>query len=78
MGKAKGIDHQDPESLKTAGNKAFMAQNFEEAEKMFSEAIALNDKNHIYFANSKLRIDMLISFRSKCIPRMGQTRPMCR
>ena len=43
----------DPDSIKDAGNKAFMAKNFEEAVKCYTVAIeiTLETPNHVYFAN---------------------------
>ena len=37
--------------LKNKGNQAFQAGNFDEAVKLFSEAIAINPNNHVYFSN---------------------------
>lgn len=43
----------DPESVKEAGNKAFMAKNFDEAIKCYTIAIeiTLEQPNHVYYAN---------------------------
>ena len=43
----------DPESIKEAGNKAFMAKNFDEAIKCYTVAIeiTLEQPNHVYYAN---------------------------
>ena len=53
MGKKKVINKNNPDALKEAGNKAFMAGNFEEAVKQFTMAIeiTIETPNHIYFAN---------------------------
>ena len=37
--------------LKNKGNVAFQAGQFEEAIKLFSEAIEINPNNHVYFSN---------------------------
>ena len=46
-------DNTNPETLKEAGNKAFLAKNYEEAVKQYTMAIeiTLETPNHIYFAN---------------------------
>ena len=51
-GKAKK-DSSNPESLKEAGNKAFLSKNYEEAVKHYTLAIeiTMETPNHIYFAN---------------------------
>ena len=53
MGKKKPANKNNPDSLKEAGNKAFMNGKFDEAIKNYTMAIELTkDKpNHIYFAN---------------------------
>jgi hypothetical protein len=53
MGKQTKVDTSDAEAMKLAGNKAFSAKNFEEAIEWYTKAIALNGKNHIFFANRK-------------------------
>ena len=45
------VNKNDPEALKLAGNKAFQNGNFTQAVEYYSEAIELDDKNHIYFSN---------------------------
>jgi stress-induced-phosphoprotein 1 len=37
--------------LKNQGNTAFAAAQYEEAARLFSEAIALDATNHIFFSN---------------------------
>ena len=46
-------DNTNPETIKEAGNKAFLAKNYEEAVKQYTMAIeiTLETPNHIYFAN---------------------------
>ncbi|KCV69200.1 hypothetical protein H696_04610, partial [Fonticula alba] len=39
------------EDLKNRGNAAFSAGNFTEAIDLFTQAIDLDDKNHVYFSN---------------------------
>ena len=41
MPKKKTINKNNPEALKEAGNKAFMAGNFEEAAKQYTAAIEI-------------------------------------
>jgi stress-induced-phosphoprotein 1 len=53
MGKNKPVDESNPETLKQAGNKAYLAREFEKAVMYFTKAIEINPKNHIYYANSK-------------------------
>lgn len=54
MGKNKTtLDLSDPEVLKQAGNKAFTAKKYDEAIDLFTKAIEINPKNHIYYANRK-------------------------
>lgn len=50
--KAK-VNTSNPESIKEAGNKAFLAKDYEEAVKQYTMAIeiTLETPNHIYFAN---------------------------
>lgn len=50
MGKKKAINKNNPEALKEAGNKAFLAKNYQEAIKQYTAAIGLSP-NHIYYAN---------------------------
>ena len=49
----KQVDKNDPEAIKEAGNKAFMAKNFDEAIKCYTVAIeiTLEKPNHVYYAN---------------------------
>lgn len=49
----KEVNKNDPEAIKEAGNKAFMAKNFDEAIKCYTVAIeiTLEEPNHIYYAN---------------------------
>ena len=51
--KPKGANFNDPESLKEAGNKAFLGNNFDEALNFYTKAIDLTQEkpNHIYFCN---------------------------
>ena len=42
MPKKKTVNKNNPETLKEAGNKAFMVGNFEEAEKQYTAAIELS------------------------------------
>ena len=53
MGKKGGVNKSNPDSLKEAGNKAFMNKNYPEAVKQYTLAIeiTLETPNHIYFAN---------------------------
>ena len=52
MGKKK-VSKTNPDALKEAGNKAFCQGSFEEALKLFTQAIELTEENpnHIFFAN---------------------------
>ena len=50
MGKKKAINKSNPEALKEAGNKAFMARNFMEAINNYTSAIEIQP-NHIYYSN---------------------------
>jgi len=52
-GKKTKDDASNPEIIKEAGNKAFLAKNYEEAVKQYTMAIeiTLETPNHIYFAN---------------------------
>jgi len=52
-GKKKQPNKNDPEAIKEAGNKAFMARNFQEAIKQYTLAIevASDSPSPIYFAN---------------------------
>lgn len=49
----KEVNKNDPEAIKEAGNKAFMAKNFDEAIKCYTVAIeiTLEKPNHVYYAN---------------------------
>ena len=49
----KEVNKNDPEAIKEAGNKAFMAKNFDEAIKCYTIAIqiTLEKPNHVYYAN---------------------------
>ena len=49
----KQVNKNDPEAMKEAGNKAFMAKNFDEAINFYTVAIeiTLEQPNHVYFAN---------------------------
>jgi len=53
MGKKKVQNKNDPEAIKEAGNKAFMAKNFNEAIKLYTVAIeiTLDKPSPIYYAN---------------------------
>lgn len=53
MGKKKVQNKNDPEAIKEAGNKAFMAKNFNEAIKLYTVAIeiTLDNSSPIYYAN---------------------------
>lgn len=53
MGKKKVQNKNYPEAIKEAGNKAFMAKNFNEAIKLYTVAIEITmDKpSPIYYAN---------------------------
>ena len=50
MGKKKVINKNNPDALKEAGNKAFMAKNFKEAINNYTLAIEIQP-NHIYYSN---------------------------
>jgi tetratricopeptide (TPR) repeat protein len=50
MGKKKAVSKNNPDALKEAGNKAFQLGSFEEAIKLYTQAIEVQD-NHIYYAN---------------------------
>lgn len=39
------------DDLKTKGNKAFSAKNFDEAIDLFSQAIQLDPSNHVLYSN---------------------------
>jgi hypothetical protein len=41
MGKKKVLNHNNPEALKEAGNKAFVAKNYKEAIQFYTKAIEL-------------------------------------
>ncbi len=49
----KEVNKNDPEAIKAAGNKAFMAKNFSEAIQYYTVAIeiTLEKPNHVYYAN---------------------------
>ena len=51
--KKNQTNKNDPDAIKDAGNKAFMAKNYDEAIKCYTVAIeiTLEKPNHIYFAN---------------------------
>ena len=53
MGKKKGVNKNNPDALKAAGNKAFDQKNYTEAVKQYTLAIeiTLDNPNHIYYAN---------------------------
>ena len=53
MGKKKVQNKNDPEAIKEAGNKAFMAKNYNEAIKLYTVAIeiTLDKPSPIYYAN---------------------------
>jgi tetratricopeptide (TPR) repeat protein len=50
MGKKKAANKNDPEALKEAGNKSFIAGNYAEAIKNYTLAIEIQP-NHIYYSN---------------------------
>ena len=50
MPKKKTINKNNPDALKEAGNKAYLAKNYNEAIKQYTAAIELS-QNHIYYAN---------------------------
>lgn len=41
MGKKKGVNKNDPDALKEAGNKAFAAKNYQEAVNQYTMAIEI-------------------------------------
>lgn len=43
------------------GNKHFAAKEFDEAIKLYSEAIAIDNKNHVYFSNRRWETDDISS-----------------
>lgn len=49
----KEVNKNDPDAIKEAGNKAFMAKNFDEAIKCYTIAIeiTLEKPNHVFYAN---------------------------
>ena len=51
--KAKAKDTDNPEAIKELGNKAFLAKDFQEAIKHYTQAIEMTQDapNHIYFSN---------------------------
>jgi tetratricopeptide (TPR) repeat protein len=67
MGKKK-ISKTNPEAFKEEGNKAFARGSFEEAVKLYTQAIDLTEgnPNHIYFANRANAYGSLGEF-DKCI-----------
>jgi len=53
MGKKKPVKLDNPDTLKEAGNKAFVRKNYKKAVEQYTMAIeiTLEAPNHIYFAN---------------------------
>ena len=53
MPKKKKASKANPDAFKEAGNKAFVAKDFEEAIRQYTTAIemTLEQPNHVYFAN---------------------------
>ena len=45
------ISSEEAEAKKKLGNEAFVAKNFDEALKFYSEAIALDSNNAVYYSN---------------------------
>ena len=41
----------DAAAIKAEANKAFAAKNYEEASKLYSDAIELDPSNHVLFSN---------------------------
>ena len=68
MGKKKTVSKTNPEAIKEAGNKAFGLGSFEEAIKLYSQAIELQP-SHIYYANranAYLETDQFLNAISDC------------
>ena len=72
MGKKKQTKN-NPDSLKEAGNKAFMNKNYEEAVKQYTMAIeiTLDKPNHIYFAN-RANAELELMMFEECIADCNQ------
>ena len=56
MGKKGGVNKNNPDALKEAGNKAFSLKQFDEAIELYTKAINLDQNNHVYYANRMLAI----------------------
>jgi tetratricopeptide (TPR) repeat protein len=68
MGKKKTVSKTNPESIKEAGNKAFGLGSFEEAIKLYTQAIELQ-ASHIYYsnrANAYLELSQYLSAIEDC------------